>query len=146
MDTQNNDLIKLFEAFYRFKEQYGELPKQTLRYSIYAGIAGLERTEQGNEEILRQSIEDFKLIATTIQEIYETEYNNQTNKAKEECNKTKKEILTLDEVIREYGLPRRIKDAKWRDKNPNFPFHQPTGNRGSIKVFRSELEEYIKKK
>lgn len=146
MDIHNNDLIKIFEAFYRFKEQYGELPKQTLRYSIFAGIAGLERTEQGNEEIIKQSIEDFKLIATTIQEIYEAEYVTQANKTNKEINNTRKEIITLDEAIKEYNLPRRTKDPQWRNKNSNFPYHQPTGKRGNITIWRSELEEYLKTK
>lgn len=146
MDIHNNDLIRIFEAYYRFKEQHGELPKATLRHSIHAGIAGLERSEQGNKEIIEQSIQDFKLIAIAIQEIYDTEYTNQTDNAKEESSKAKKEILTLDEVIKEYGLPRRIKDPKWRNKNPNFPYRQPTGNRGGVTIWRSELEEYLKTK
>lgn len=51
--------------------------------------------------------------------------------------------MTLDEVITEYGLTRKIKDPKWRTANQNFPYHQPTGNRGSVTVWRSELEKYL---
>lgn len=145
MDIQNNDLIKVFEAFYRYKERYGELHKHTLRHSIYAGISGLEYGE-GSKEIIKQSIEDFKSIAVTIQEIYDTEYVSQTNNSHNNEKNTAKEIMSLDEVIKEYGITTKIKDPRWRNKHPNFPTHQPTGNRGKVLVYRSELEEYLKTK
>lgn len=148
MNIQNNDLIKIFEVYYRFKELYGKIPIEKLRYCIYAGIAGLECDEEKNKKIIEQSIQDFELISKTIREVYNSEYLRQTddNFQEEKNNAVKKDILSLDEVIKEYGLPRRIKDQKWRKENPSFPFYQPTGNRGRIFVYRSELERYLKSK
>ncbi len=149
MNIQNNDLIKIFESYYRFMELYGRIPIEKLRYSIYAGIAGLECSEKEKKRIIEQSILDFELIAQTIREVYNSEYLSATNtnaKASEKDITTKKEILSLDEAIKEYGLPRRIKDSKWRKENPSFPYHQPTGNRGKVLVYRSELERYLTSK
>lgn len=146
MDIQNNDLIKVFESFYRYKEKYGTIPLQTLKHSIHAGIAGLERGEKGNREIVKQSIADFELISNIIQEIYETEYTAQTNNVEKENNNVPQEIMSLDEVIKEYGMTTKIKDPQWRKKHPNFPCYQPTGTRGKVLVFRSKLEEYLQTK
>lgn len=149
MNIQNNDLIKIFESYYRFKELYGRIPIEKLRYSIYAGIAGLECSEKEKKRIIEQSILDFELIAQTIREIYNSEYLSTTKtdpNVAEKNIKTKKDILSLDEAIKEYGLPRRIKDPKWRKMNPSFPCHQPTGNRGKVLVYRSEIESYIESK
>ena len=101
-----------------------------------------------NKKIIEQSIQDFEQITNAIKAIYSAEYLNQTddNSQKEKNKAVKKEILSLDEAIKEYGLPRRIKDPKWRKMNPSFPYHQPTGNRGKVLVDRSELELYLKSK
>lgn len=149
MNLQNNDIIKMFEAYFRFKEQNNILPTRKLKYCIYAGIAGLECGEEENKRIIEQSIQDFELITKTIREVYNSEYLSATNtnaKASEKDITTKKEILSLDEAIKEYGLPRRIKDSKWRKENPSFPYHQPTGNRGKVLVYRTELERYLTSK
>ncbi len=149
MNIGNNDLIRIFEAYYRYKELYGKMPMERLRYCIYAGIAGLECGENEKKRIIEESILDFESIAQTIRGVYNSEYLSPTNtyaKAVEKNIKTKKDILSLDEAIKEYGLPRRIKDPKWRKMNPSFPYHQPTGNRGKVLVYRSEIESYIESK
>lgn len=148
MNLRDNDIIKMFEAYFRHKEQDKKLSTKQLRYCIYAGIAGLECGEDGNKKIIEQSIQDFEQITNAIKAIYSAEYLSQTddNSQKEKNNAIKKDILSLDEAIKEYGLPRRIKDPKWRKMNPSFPCHQPTGNRGKVLVYRSEIESYIESK
>lgn len=142
MDTQNNDLIKLFEAFYRFKEVNGTIPRIALINSIHAGLAGLERNQK---EIIKQSIDDFQQIAQLIKDIYYQLYEEQPLAETEHQSKAQ-DILSLDEVIKTYKITRKIKDPRWREQNSDFPFYQPTGNNGKIITYRHEIEEYVKKK
>lgn len=144
MDIINNDLIKLFESYYRFKEKYGEIADDTFMHSIHAGIAGLE--VQGKRQVIEHSIEDFRRISSFIQDAYDSIYNSPLQQRIVQESNREDDVLTLDEVIKEYRLTSRIKDRKWRADNPDFPFFQPTGNRGTITCRRGDIEKYKSKR
>lgn len=59
---------------------------------------------------------------------------------------SKKEWLTLDEVCKDFNLPKNsVKSKQWRDKN-HFPYIQPNGIYSGVSYSRSKIEEWLKAK
>lgn len=59
--------------------------------------------------------------------------------------KPQKDVLSLDDVIKEYNFTKECKKRRWRANHPDFPCHQPSGKNGKIIVYRNELENYLNK-
>lgn len=145
MNINENDLVKIFESYFRFKEGNRNIAPQKLKQCIYAGLSGLQLQEQNEKEIIKQSVDDFLLMSNIMRHIWQTEYDNSINNdnSQEIQKPANNELITLDEAIREYKLPTRVKDRVWRKKHPEFTYQQPSGSHGRIYVKRSDIETFL---
>lgn len=149
MENQEDHLRLIFAHYFTFMKYHKdkftpEHINDAINSALYGLDFGFNRTEYLHK--LVGGLDEITKVANHALQQRELDKHYWNGEYKQEVEKTvKQEVMTLDDVIMEFGLARNsVKDKKWRDKH-DFPYKQMTAN-SSVIYYRSEIQKWAEER
>lgn len=145
---EERDYLKeMFECYFRFRKMNSELPIERLSDAIIGALSGVDYPKIVRDDLLNNLISDCDTIKETTIRVKTLRGQIQNTITApvtiiHDTNPSKSDWMDIDDVCKEFKLPRNnIKNKKWRKDN-NFPCHQIS--EGAKVLFnRKEIEKWV---